>query len=299
MSCRRHGQSGLMNFRSLFALFVILLKRLFADEAIPLAGNIAFRMVFSLFPFLIFLTSLAGFFGSAQLANDVIKFLLGVMPSDVVNPLSSEIISILTVPRAGLLSLAALLTVWSAMGGVDSVRVSLNRAYDTPETRAFWRLYVQNVLFVIVTAVMMLAVALLLVALPTLTLALEAWAPHRLQDFASINWWRLPLAITLLVIGLFAAHRFLPNRRLPLRDIAPGIALTVICWLALAIGFSWYLRNFSSFISTYASLSGLFAAMFFVYLAALVLIFGGEVNRTIMQARQGGLLEKPNPKDLY
>ena len=276
-----------MNLHKLFALFILLLKRLFADEAVPLAGNIAFRIVFSLFPFLIFLTSLSGFFGSAELANSIIQFLLSVMPSSLVNPLSNEIISILTVPRAGLLSLAAALTVWSAMGGVDSVRVSLNRAYDTRETRPLWLLYLQNVLFVIVTATLMLALALLLVALPAFLQALEAWAPHRFQDYASISWWRLPLAISLLVIGLYAAHIFLPNRRLPLADITPGIALTVVIWLALTTGFSWYLRNFSNFTSTYASLSGLFAAMFFVYLAALVLIFGGEVNRTIMQVRQG------------
>ena len=45
--------------------------RLFADEAIPLAGNIAFRTVFSVFPFLIFLTALAGFFGNDNLAEGV------------------------------------------------------------------------------------------------------------------------------------------------------------------------------------------------------------------------------------
>ena len=167
-----------MKLTQLFALFVLLLKRLFADEAVPLAGNIAFRMVFSLFPFLIFLTSLAGFFGSAELAQGIIKFLLSVMPAGLVNPFTDEITSILTIPRADLLSLAAVLTVWSAMGGVDSVRLSLNRGYDIRETRSIWLLYMQNVLFVIATAVIMLAVAMLLVALPALTLALQVWAPH-------------------------------------------------------------------------------------------------------------------------
>ena len=283
-----------MKFQKLLALFVRILKRLFADEAIPLAGNIAFRMVFSLFPFLIFLTSMAGYFGSAELANRIINFLLGVMPAGLVSPFSNEILSILTVPRADLLSIAAVLTVWSAMGGVDSVRVSLNRAYDIRETRPLWLLYGQNVLFVVFSAVMMLAVALLLVALPAATQALEVWAPQTLQNFASINWWRLPLAISLLAIGLYAAHTLLPNRRLPLGDVTPGVILTIVVWLMQAAGFSWYLRHFSSFTITYASLSGLFAAMFFIYLAALVLIFGGEMNRVIMQIRQGGaFIEKP------
>src|SRR5436190_5576596 len=105
-------------------------KRLFADEAIPLAGNIAFRTLFSVFPFLIFLTALAGFFGSEQLATDIVSYLLGVAPEQLVKPLAPEIHSILTGRRSGLLSLSALVTIWSAIAGVDSVRVGLNRAYN-------------------------------------------------------------------------------------------------------------------------------------------------------------------------
>jgi membrane protein len=137
---------------SVFALFSKALKRLFADEAIPLAGNIAFRLVFSIFPFLIFLTTLAGFFGSEALAEQVVTYLLSVAPEQLVRPLSGEIRSILTVPRSGLLSVAVLLTIWSAMGGVDSVRVGLNRAYDLIDKRPFWFLYIQNILFVIGSA---------------------------------------------------------------------------------------------------------------------------------------------------
>ncbi len=111
--------------------------RLFADEAIPLAGNIAFRALFSVFPFLIFLVTLAGFFGNEGLATGIVDFLLGVAPATLVNTLAPEIHSILTVPRTGLLSISVLLTIWSAMGGVDSIRVALNRAYDVRDTRSF------------------------------------------------------------------------------------------------------------------------------------------------------------------
>ncbi len=130
--------------------------RLFADEAIPLAGNIAFRTLFSIFPFLIFLTALAGFFGNDDLAASVVSYLLSVAPHQLVQAVEPEIRSILTVPRTGLLSLSALITIWSAMGGVDSVRVGLNRAYDLRDTRPFWWTYLQNVLFVIGAAVFLL-----------------------------------------------------------------------------------------------------------------------------------------------
>ena len=279
---------------SLLKLFGKALRRLFADEAIPLAGNIAFRAIFSLFPFLIFLTSVAGFFGSEILASKVVNLLLDVAPATLVKPFASEILSILTIPRAGLLSLAALLTIWSAMGGVDSVRVGLNRAYDVKENRPLWYLYIQNVMFVIGAAALLLAVALLLVIVPIATQFLESYAPNTLVSFAPWALYRYPLAILLLLVGLLIAHRFLPSQKMRRRDVMPGILLTVAVWIALTASFAWYLRNFNSFASTYASLSGLFAAMFFIYLAAVVLIFGGEVNRILMFVRnQSKIPEKP------
>ncbi|MEI7599971.1 MAG: YihY/virulence factor BrkB family protein [Aestuariivirga sp.] len=259
--------------------------RLFADEAIPLAGNIAFRTVFSVFPFLIFLTALAGFFGNDNLAEGVVTFLLSVAPPRLVEPLVPEIRSILTVPRSGLLSLSALITIWSAMGGVDSVRVGLNRAYDIRETRSMWWLYFQNVLFVIGSAVFLLAFALLIVFAPVMIHVAELYAPALKGHFVTIEQLRYPIGIILLTAGVLLCHRVLPARTLNVLELLPGVVITVVAWVLMSSAFSIYLVNFNTFASTYASLSGVFAAMFFVYLAALVLILGGEVNRVLVVCR--------------
>ncbi len=266
---------------SVVALFLVTLKRLFADEAIPLAGNIAFRLIFSIFPFLIFLTALAGFFGSTELAESVVNFLLSVAPEQLVKPVANEVRAILTVPRSGLLSLSALLTIWSAMAGVDSVRLGLNRAYDLRDLRPIWFLYGQNVLVVIGAAFLLLAVALMLVVYPV---AITAF-PERLAGWASFDHVRYPLAMIILLLGVYLAHRILPAKALSAREVFPGVLVTVIVWTLLSAAFSYYLVHFNSFASTYASLSGLFAAMFFIYQAALVLIFGGEFNRVISLLR--------------
>jgi membrane protein len=259
-------------------------KRLFADEAVPLAGNIAFRVLFSLFPFLIFLTALAGFFGTEKQASMAVDYLLNVAPPALAAPLAKEIRSILTVPRADLLSLSALLTIWSAMAGVDSVRVGLNRAYDFTETRSFWHLYALEILFVIGSAVVMLVFAGLIFVFPIAMATLEKLVPGASVSFATLDHLRIPLAVALLFAGLHVAHRVLPAKRVPALQVLPGVALTVIIWILLSAGFSAWLLRFNSFASTYASLSGFFTAMFFVYLAALVLILGGELNRVLQLA---------------
>jgi membrane protein len=267
-------------------------KRLAADEAIPLAGNIAFRMMFSAFPFLIFLTALSGFVGSEAWVEHTVQLLLSVAPNNVVAPVEREIRSILTVPRVDLLSLGALLTIWSAMAGVDSVRVCLNRAYDVTETRKSWQLYLLSILGVIGSAVLFLALSLLVVVYPVLVRIVTAVTGNFPSQFISIDQWRYPIAILLMLIGVHAAHRLLPAKRLTFRHVLPGVWFTVICWMVMSYAFSVWLTRFNSFTTTYASLSGIFIIMFFVYLAALVLIAGGEVNRVLELVRQNRLGRK-------
>jgi membrane protein len=267
-------------------------KRLGADEAIPLAGNIAFRMMFSVFPFLIFLTALAGFIGSEDWVEHTVQLLLSVAPEKIVAPVAREIRSILLVPRVDFLSLGALLTIWSAMAGVDSVRVCLNRAYDVIETRKTWQLYLLSVLGVIGSAVLFLALSILVVIYPVFVRIVTDVTGNFPSQFVNVEQWRYPLAILLMLIGVHAAHRLLPAKRLTFRHVLPGVWFTVICWMIMSYAFSVWLTRFNSFTSTYASLSGIFIIMFFVYLAALVLIAGGELNRVLELVRLNRLGRK-------
>jgi membrane protein len=271
---------------TLTRLLLEAIRRLFADEAIPLAGNIAFRFLFSMFPFLIFLTALAGFFGSAELAQRVVVYLLSVAPKEFVSPLAPEINSLLTHPRTGLLSVSAIITVWSAMGGVDSVRVALNRAYGLTEDRNPFLLYGLMALCVVGSAFLLLALAVLIVLAPTAINFINIYAPGFDDLVAIFNRYRYPLAMIILIVGLFLAHLILPARRVKVYYLMPGVFLTVAVWLVLSIVYSYFLANFATFASTYAGLSGLFAAMFLIYLSALALILGGELNRVIVLARK-------------
>lgn len=282
--------------RSRLARMVLqAVNRLFVDEALPLAGNIAFRTLFAVFPFLIFLTSLGGFFGNELLASQVVEFLLSVAPPELVAPLAPEIHAILTVPRGGLLSVSAVLTVWSAMAGVDSIRAALNRAYGVREHRSFFWLTVLGVAFVIGGAFLLLALALFIVLAPVLIAFVNTYAPGLRGLTATFDQLRYPVAIVILFVALTIAHRVLPCRKLSTLSVLPGVIVTVVVWIALSAAYGFFLANFATLASTYAGLSGIFGAMFFLYLAAVALIFGGEVNRVIAIWREFiSPLEPPN-----
>jgi membrane protein len=56
----------------------------------------------------------------------------------------------------------------------------------------------------------------------------------------------------------------------------------MVLWLAVAFGYSYYLANYSTFISLYAGLSGIIIALTFLYLSGALLIWGGEINQVLI-----------------
>jgi membrane protein len=187
----------------------------------------------------------------------------------------------MTVQRGGVLSIGILLTIWFAVGGVDGVRVGLNRAYGIRETRSTVVLFPLQIGMVIFASLVLVLVGYLLVLAPRAGSWLHALMPYFDPASVTVSLIRYPVAAVILIAALFAAHVFLPARRTRFANIWPGVLFTVTAWTLLAAAFSFYLRTFGNYASYYAGLAGIIAALYFMYLAALVLIFGGELNRAI------------------
>lgn len=279
-------------WRAVLAVFREAVLRLWSDNAMGLAGNIAFRAILAMFPFLIFATSLTAFVADKALADDLVSFLIAILPATLVEPLVSEVMNVLDVRRGGVMSLGVLLTIWFAVGGVDGVRVGLNRAYDIRECRSTFVIYALEVMTVVLLGLGLVVLGYVLVLAPRAGSLLDRMIPGFEPEALTLGVIRLPAAALLLSVGLFAAHLFLPARRTRFSSMWPGILLTVAAWLALGAAFSYYLSRFADYASYYAGLAGIVAGLYFLYLAALLLIFGGELNRAIRIRRLGTALRR-------
>ena len=142
--------------------------RFVEDDGWAIASHIALSGLMSLFPFLIFVTSLAGFFGSKQLADEVVGLLLEAWPSRVADPLSSEIHNVMDKARGDILTVGVLLAIYFSSNGVESLRIGLNRAYRLKEHRAWWLLRLESIAYVLVGAAALLSLAFLVVLAPVL-----------------------------------------------------------------------------------------------------------------------------------
>ncbi len=263
--------------------------RFLRDDGWAIASHIALSILMSLFPFLIFVTALGGFLGSKALADEAVRIVFQAWPEQAAAPIAREIHNVLTEARGGLLTIGAVLAVYFSSNAVEAVRVALNRAYGARDDRPWWRLRAQSILFVLIGALALLTFALAVVLAPLIWEAVLHFVPDLAPLNRVITFIRLTVASLVLLIALVLAHKFLPDGRRSLFEIAPGIVLTFMLWIAAGTAFGAYLSEFASrYVSTYAGLASVMIALVFLYIVASIFIFGGELNGAILHTKRKG-----------
>ncbi len=260
-------------------------RHFLADDGWAIASHIALSTLMALFPFLIVVTALAGFFfGSKELADEAARILLEAWPKQVAGPIALDVANVLTDTRGDVLTFGILFALYFASSGVESLRVGLNRAYDVIEPRPWWLLRLESIGYVLVGAVAILAFSFLVVLAPPIWDKLVHYVPT-LEPFSGLIT-RYAVAAVVLVIALLIVHRWLPAGRRGFAEVIPGILATILLWLVSGAAFGRYLAYYTfAYVSMYAGLASAMIALVFLYVCASIFIFGGELNTAIAQAR--------------
>lgn len=250
-----------------------------------IASHIALSALMSLFPFLIVVTALAGLLGSKSLADEAGRLLLETWPPEVATPIANEIQRVAASTRTGTLTLGVILAIYFASSGIESLRIGLNRAYGLEETRSWWVLRLESILYVLGSAIALLALAVLVVFGPLITDAAARYFSwfEPFQSIATIA--RFALATIVLGATLFAIHDWLPAGKRRIEEMVPGVVVTLALWLIAGAAFGRYLAAFADrYALTYAGLASAMIALVFLYFTAVIFIFGGEFNAAIVRA---------------
>jgi membrane protein len=258
-----------------------------ADDGWAIASHIALSTLMAMFPFLIVLTSLAGFFGSKELADQAVSLMLQTWPQQVADTLSSQIHEVLTTTRGDALTIGAALAVYFASNGVEALRVALNRAYSVVEMRRWYWLRLESIGYTLVAAFTALAMSFLIVLGPLILEAARRYIPLIVETNEQfLNLSRYGIAISALTVALFILHAWLPAGRRGFLQIMPGIVFTFVASLVSGVVFGQYLARFANnYVTMYAGLASVIIALVFLYFIAAIFVFGGELNAAIIKSR--------------
>jgi membrane protein len=269
------------------------------DRATLTAAGMAFYWFLAIFPAML---AMVGILGLVNLSEEGINTFKGAVES----ALPGDAARILTdaVGNAGgqggglvaaLVGVAVAL--WGASAGMVAMQQGLDVAYDVPQDRKFVKKRLVGIVLVLVTGVLGgIATALIVFGAPIG----EALRDNLPLGGAFVVLWtvvRFVAGIVALTL-LFATYYYLaPNRETPKWVwVSPGGILAVLIWLAASLGFSFYVTRFGgSYGETYGSLASVVVLLLWLYLTAIAIVMGGELNAELerQSAIQAGQAAPP------
>ena len=264
-------------------------REAWVDEVTVRAAALSYYWLFSLFPALLFLVALLGFFPLTGLQQRLMSYFTTVLPPDAAGTVSRTLDEVLRGNRADLLSIGVLLALWAGSNGMASVISTLNIAYDVEESRPFWKRRALAIILTVAFSLFIVATLVLLVFGPKIGAAVAGWFGLSRLFTAAWNVVSVPIVVACALVGVGLVYHLAPNTRERWRWITPGAVLTVVLWLAMSWGLRLYVEHFANYNATYGSIGGVILLMLWLYLTSVVLLIGAEVDAEIEHAaRQRG-----------
>lgn len=268
-------------------------------NGLEMSGHIAFVMLLSLFPFIIFLAAVGGMvgrvmvgisqFGSPDLVGTFLTQSFQFLPPTITQTIVPVLVEILTVHSISLVSISAVIALWGASACVQAFRTSLNKAYHVrAKKRYFLMRRGQDMILVLIGTLMLLVLTFCIIISPLIIHYFGQYLPIPLDLLTKWAIWRYVVAGVLMVIFITAFHKLLPNRKLKIFDVLPGAIFSTIAWMVMASLFSLYFLHVNRYTLIYGSLAGFIITLIFFYLSALIFIIGAEINATFLNRKMAG-----------
>ncbi|MDQ4145066.1 MAG: YihY/virulence factor BrkB family protein [Actinomycetota bacterium] len=196
--------------------------------------------------------------------------------------------------REGASAIAAIvgiaLALWSASAGMVALQTGLDVAYDIEGERKFVRKRLYALMMIVAGGVLGGGAAVLLIA----GAPIGAWIDNRVggSGVLIVVWtavrWVLALGLLTVLIAMF--YFLGPNRESPRWTwVTPGGVVATLIWVAASLVFSFYVSNFGPYAKTYGSLAGVVVLVLWLFLTALAVLVGAELNAELeTQGRERG-----------
>ena len=270
-------------------VFQRLRRQVKADDVAGLSAEMAYRFLFAVFPFGLFVAALAAFVATAlhvdNPAQQIIKSLGDNLPSGIAQSLKPELERLVSSPRADLLSIGAVAALLAATSGTNALVKGIHRAYELPEARPLvWR-YAIAVGLTLLGAVGVIASFATIIGGAAVTQKVGEQLGIGPVAFQVLQLLRWPVVGLALVIAVAILYRYAPNVVVPWRWVFLGSVVFTLGWLIATFALGLYVSTIGDYGATYGSLAGVIVMMLWFYATALMLVIGAEVTAAISRER--------------
>jgi len=281
----RTERLGLVDF------FKLTFKEVGEDHVAAFAGNLTYKALFALFPFLTLVLSLLGLFNATSLVNDMIGYLEGVLSGPAVELIKTQLIPLTKSQAESAFTFGAIISIalalWGVSGAFRSIMEAMNVMYEVEEDRPAWKMYGISIFISLAVVVLMLTAFGIVIFGGSVGGGIAGFIG--LEGAFTTVWtivqWPIVACIVLFTFAII--YFFAPAAKQKFRWISPGAFLAFAFWLLFSLLFSFYVGASDSF-ATYGSLAGVIILMLYIYYTSFIMLLGAEMNQVIEWHIPGG-----------
>jgi membrane protein len=263
------------------------------------ASSIAYYTLLSLFPFFLLVFSILG--SVTVNPNDraaVLDFVLRYFPGQfefVTTQLGS-----MQEARVRLGVAGSCLMIWAAMGVFGAITSAVNHAWGVEKQPSYLKHKLISFVMLVAASLLLLAGLLLVSAINVFEARWFSVVAEHAPQFAVLHHFAVRWASTvvfILVVGLI--FYFVPNAKVRFRDVWVGAVVTGLLWRGALLGFSWYVRDMSRFNHIHGSIGAVVVFLVWIYISAVLLLYGVEVtaaNARLRRHRPDEIPAAPAPR---
>lgn len=260
-------------------LIIKLIVKVKRDDIFALASQLAYYIILSFFPLVIFLTSLLATIDIDY--TDLTLTLKTMMPLSVYKLTKSIVDEAISAQSVSLVGGSIFVSVWVASSGFRAVIKGVNKAYNIKETRSYIKRTIIAYISTIIFALSVIASLVVLVFGKVIGDYLMKVFPLGNVVVYLWNGLRYLIIIILLIVIFAAIYKFTPCRRLKWKEVMPGAMLSAIGWIISSLAFSFYINNINNYSKFYGSVAAVFILMLWIFITSIFIIFGVEVNSVL------------------
>ncbi|HNY01995.1 MAG TPA: YihY/virulence factor BrkB family protein [Bacteroidales bacterium] len=249
------------------------------------AAAISYSVFLAIFPFLIFLFSIIPFIPIENFQIQLLLLVRDFIPASTFETVRETIIDIVTRPRSSLLLVNLLLSLYFSTNGVNKLIVAFNNTYHHVETRPGYIQYLASLLIVLVNSLLLiLAIGLITLGPGLLSLLLPRFLEESALLVILIEMARWLIILGLLLTAISFIYYLAPGGKKSFRFFSAGSILSTLLVILTTLGFNFYVDHFSSYNVLYGSLGTLMIVLVWIYINAISLLIGFELNASIQSA---------------
>jgi membrane protein len=265
----------------------------YRDDDLTFASSIAYYALLSIFPFLLLALSVLG----AVTADEadrlaVLNFVIRYFPARF--EFLTEQLDAFRATRVQLGVFGALALAWAARGVFGAVSTAVNHAWGVEKQRSYLGHQVFSFLMLMSASLLLLVALMLVSAAEVVEASWFATVIHRFPGLLYFRAFAIRHIPTLLLIGVMALiYYFVPNTKVRFSDVWVGSIITGLLLSAATSAFSWYIRDLSGFTMIHGSIATAVVFLLFVYVAAVIVLYGAEFTVAFSALRRE--TESPEP----